>query len=94
MQDLPALPGNPIASTRRCHNLTSFYLTDGASDIDIRRACYQAFLADVEPKAQEILMKYSMLQQIQGGKKQTNAEQKSCFRKFCKKIQDQVSSDV
>ena len=83
-----------MSSMIRCRNLTSCYLTDDASDIDIRRACYQAFLADVEPKAEVILTKYSMLRQLQGVKKQTNAERKACFRKFCKKIQDQVSSDA
>ena len=65
-------------------------LSDDASDVDIRRACYKAFLTDVEPKAQEILEKYVLLQQLRGGKKQTNAEQKAEFRKFFKKLKDQV----
>ncbi|EJF60373.1 hypothetical protein DICSQDRAFT_171095 [Dichomitus squalens LYAD-421 SS1] len=65
---------------------------EGASDTDIRRACYRAFLANMEPKAHEILTKYSTLRQIQAGKRQTNAERKAQFRKFQKKLQDHIDA--
>lgn len=69
-------------------------MPDDATDVDVRRLCYEAFLAAVEPKAHEILEKHRTLQLIKDGKKQTNAERKAYFHKTFKKLKEMVRTSL
>lgn len=61
----------------------------------MRQQCYKAFLADVEPKAMEILKKFHMARALTAGSKgQSYGERKAEFRKLTTKLTDLVSATL
>ena len=59
----------------------------------MRQLCYKAFMADVEPKAMEILKKFHMAHALKAGSKgQSYGERKAEFRKLTAKLTDLVSA--